>query len=315
MSITKIILLCGLAVSPLLSQPDPAMLRNIFEQHLAEEQQAHGEFDVRTAAAARDLGLFLRGRNDTAGAHAALSRAIAIDEKVFGPESPRTLADLADLASVSPLADAAKLFERASKSPDAAASARALVALGEMHAGQGDREGAARYWHRAVAKMPPDTENTARILNVLAQVVQPAEAIPLLRRALVLDRRILGATHPEVGATGQLLAAALIATAKPADALPFAKEAYAILSGKLGPDHPRTAEAADTLANVLRANARFTEAEKFFRQAIDIDDRVLGPQHPSTLAEIRRFADFLRQRGRTRDAAELERRLVVNVAR
>jgi tetratricopeptide (TPR) repeat protein len=300
-------------------QPHPAMLREIYEQHLAEQQREYGDFDAHTAEAARDLGLFLRGIGDNDRAYRALSRTVAIDGKVFGVEAPRTLADVADLATVAPAAEAGKLFERAARSSDAGAASRALVALGEMSASRGDREVAARYWRQALSKQEaatgPESANVAMILNVLAQVVEPGEAIPLLRRALALDRTLFGPVHPESGATNQLLAAALLATGKAAEAVAPGKEALSILSTKLGPDHPRTAAAANTLAGVLRATHNFAEAERLYRQALSIDEKVFGAQHPATLEEVRALASFLRERGSIDEAVALERRLVVNVAR
>jgi tetratricopeptide (TPR) repeat protein len=320
MSITKIPTLRRLLTLLLISagaqaQPNPAMLRQLYEQNLANQQRQYGEFDEHTAGAARDLGLFLRNYGDPDAARDALSRAVAIDERVFGVDAPRTLADVADLASVAPLDAAAGLFERAARSSDAAAAARALVALGEMHASQGDREGAARYWRQALSKQEaanPDSTNTATILNVLAQTVQPADAIPLLRRALALDRKLLGPAHPEVGATDQLLAASLLSLGKVTEALVAAREALAILSIKLGSDHPRTARAASTLADVLRAAGQFQEAERLYRQALSIDEKAFGSQHPATQDDIRNLAQFLRQRGKLGEAAQLEHRLITN---
>lgn len=319
MSITKIPGLWALMVAAMYAQPHPAMLRDLYEQHLAEQQRDHGEFDAHTADAARDLGLFLRGQGDSAAAYQALTRTVAIDEKVFGVDAPRTLADVADLATVAPMADAGKLFERAAGSSDASAASRALVALGEMHASQGDREGAAKYWRLALSKQEaatgPESENVARILNALAQVLDPADAIPLLRRALALDRKLLGAGHPEVGATDQLLAGALLATGKAAEAVAPGREALSILSLKLGADHPRTAAAAGTLGDALRATGGFKEAESLYRQALAADEKVFGPEHPVTLDEVRALAALLRERGRVSEAMVLERRLVTNVAR
>ncbi len=207
MSITKIGALVWAAILAY-AQPDPAMLRNLYEQNLASQQRRYGEFDAHTAEAARDLGLFLRRYANAKSAYDALSRAVVIDEKVFGADAPRTLSDVADLASVAPLDEAFKLFERAAKSSDAAAAARALIALGEARATQGDREGASKYWRMALAKQEavnPDSTTTAMILNILAQTVEPGSAVPLFRRALLLDRKLLGPAHPEVGATDQLL--------------------------------------------------------------------------------------------------------------
>jgi tetratricopeptide (TPR) repeat protein len=246
-------------------------------------------------------------------------RTVAIDEKVFGAAAPRTLADVADLATVAPAADAAPLFERAAKSSDSGAAARALVALGETRAAQSDREGAARFWREALKRQEaatgPDSSNVAMILNVLAQVLDPADAIPLLRRALALDRKVLGPGHPEVGATDQLLAGALLASGKASEAVEPGREALSILADKLGPDHPRTAVAAHTLADVLAANGKFADAERRYRQALDIDEKIFGPRHPATLEDVRSLAAFLRERQRVGEAQVLERRLVVNVAR
>lgn len=299
-------------------QPNVAMLRGLYEQHLVEQQRDHGEFDARTAAAARDLGLFLRGHEDPAGAQAALARAVTIDERVFGAEASRTLADVADLASVSPLEEAARLFARASRSDDNAAASRAFAALGEMRASQGDREGAARYWGQALQKQEAagggESANAAVLLNLLGQTLAPVNAIPLLQRALAINRRLLGAQHPEVGATEQLLAAAMTSAGRAQEAVGPARDAVSILETKLGAGHPRTGTAVNTLADALRAAGKPAEAEPMYRRALAIDERVYGATHAVVLEDLRRLAEFLRERGRVSEAVALERRLVVNVA-
>jgi tetratricopeptide (TPR) repeat protein len=314
---SRLLTLLVMSVAVAYSQPHPAMLRQLYQQNLTSQQRQYGEFDEHTAGAARDLGLFLRTYGDTDGARDALSRLVAIDEKVFGAAAPRTLSDVADLASVSPPDVAVELFERAAKSSDAAAAARALVALGEMQASQGDREGAAKYWRQALASQEaadPDSASMATILNVLAQTVPAADAIPLLRRALALDRKLLGPAHPEVGAVDQLLAGSLLAVGKAAEAVAPGREALSILETKLGPGHPRTARAASTLADVLRSTGQFAEAERLYRQALSIDEEVLGLQNPSTQDDIRALAQLLRRRGKVAEASQLERRLIMNVA-
>ena len=58
---------------------------------------------------------------------------------------------------------------------------------------------------------------TATILNVLAQTVQPGDAIPLLRRALALDRKHFGCGASGSGSVAnELLAASLLAVGKAA---------------------------------------------------------------------------------------------------
>ena len=90
-------------------QPDPAMLRQIYEDALARREKQFGVTDIRTARAASDLGLFLREQGDRAGAHTALATAVRVDEKALGATAPTTLADAADLASVSAPAEAEEL--------------------------------------------------------------------------------------------------------------------------------------------------------------------------------------------------------------
>lgn len=294
------------------------MLRGLYEQNLANQRQQYGEFDAHTATAARNLGLFLRTHADPRSAYQALSHAVAIDEKVFGPDAVRTLADVADLATVAPLDEAKKLFERAAQSSDPGMAARALIALGEAAASQGDRPGAAKYWRLAMAKQElADANSTtmAMILNVLAQSVEPAESIPLLRRALAIDRKLLGADHPEVGGVDQLLAASLLATGKAGEAVEPAREGLSILRVKLGRDHPRTARAAATLAAVLNATTQYREAERFYVEALTADEKALGADDPATQDDVRNLAAYLRQRGRVKEAEEMEHRLVTNVAR
>jgi hypothetical protein len=87
-----------LALSP---QPDPAMLRRIFEDALARREKQYGTSDARTAQAARDLGLYLAREGDASGAKTALAEAVKVDEAVFGPAASQTMADVAELAAVS----------------------------------------------------------------------------------------------------------------------------------------------------------------------------------------------------------------------
>src|SRR5947207_4668884 len=119
-------------------QPAPAMLRGLFEQELARRKQESSDFDPRTAQAARDLGMFLSMQGDAASAQHALAEAVRIDEKAFGPMASQTIADVVELASVSPAVQAEPLWRRAAGGPDAAVAARALGNLGQMRANSGE---------------------------------------------------------------------------------------------------------------------------------------------------------------------------------
>jgi tetratricopeptide (TPR) repeat protein len=174
-------------------QPDTAMLRQVYEQALARRRQEYGEADPRTAAAARDLGLFLERVGDRAGARRSLAEAIRIDERALGENAPQTLEDVASLAYVSPRAQAEPLLRRVAESSDPAVAGPALSNLAQMRKAAGDRAGAARYLRRAIEKAEAiegkDSPTVALLLKLLAQVVEPAEAARLLERARAIGRR------------------------------------------------------------------------------------------------------------------------------
>jgi tetratricopeptide (TPR) repeat protein len=303
------LLACAVALA---LQPDPAMLRRIFEEALARREQQYGVADARTARAASDLGLFLREQGDRAAAHAALAEALNIDEKALGATAPVTLGDAADLASVSGPGEGEGLWRRVSESADSGLAARALGALGELREAAGDQAGAAQFYRQALAKEEiasgKDGARVAVRLNALALVLGPDPGIALLTRALAIDRHAWGKRHPETATTETNLSGLLLAAGRVAEAVSMGRAALAGFEATLGSDHPRTGAAASNLADALRAQGDRAGAERLYRRALAIDERAYGPQHPETLNDVRNLADFLREIGRGSEARELERK-------
>lgn len=279
-------------------QPDTAMLRRLFEDALAARQQQYGDADARTAQAARDLGLFLERQGEAGGAEAALTEAVRLDEAALGASATQTLADIAELAGLRPPQQAEPLWRRAAAGTDARVAARALSALGEMHAAGGDKAGAADFYRRALVKQETatgrDSEPVAMCLNALAQVIDVKDGIPLLERALAIDRRVLGARHPQTATTEANLAGLLVNARRNDEAIRAAGEALSIFQETLGPQHPRCAISASILAFALEAKGERVRAEKMYRLALAIDEQAYGAQHPQTRADARALADFLR---------------------
>jgi len=181
-------------------QPDNAAIRKLFEDVLSRRIHEFGEADSRTAQAARDLGMFLCRSGDTASAKRAMANAVRIDEIALGPKAQETLEDVWTLASISPPAQAEPLLIRAAESPDPTVAGPALTSLAEIRKAAGDRAGAAQLLRRAVEKadsVEKDSVTVALTLSVLADLVSPKEAIPLLKRALAIDREKLGPQDPE----------------------------------------------------------------------------------------------------------------------
>ena len=203
-------------------QPDTAALRKLFEDALGRREQAYGESDARTAQAARDLGLFLCRSGDSLSARRAMANAVRLDEKSLGPNAPQTLEDIATLASVSPRTEAEPLLRRAAESPDATVAGPALTSLAAMRKAAGDQTSAAQLLRRAVEKAETadgkDSPTVALVLSLLAQVVPPKEAVPLLERALSIDQQDLGAANPQTLQDVRKLAALLRAAGQPGEA-------------------------------------------------------------------------------------------------
>lgn len=279
-------------------QSDAAALRGIFEEGLARRREEYGVFDARTAQAARDLGMFLSRHGEEADARNVLDQVVRIDEKLFGSTAPRTLADVEELATVSPAGQAESLWKRASEAADAAVAARALAGLGKLRVLADDRTGAAMLYRRAVTKEEEasgkSSSGVALDLNALAKVVDAPEAIPLLERALVIDRRVLGSQHAETATTEANLAGLLADTPRNEEGIRLASEAVMVFQKTVGPDHPRTAVAASILGYAHEVKGNRREAEQMYRLALSIDGRAYGSQHPQTLNDARVLEEFLK---------------------
>jgi tetratricopeptide (TPR) repeat protein len=279
-------------------QPGPAALRGIFEEGLARRRAEYGVFDPRTAQAARDLGMFLSRHGEAADARNVLDQVVRIDEKLFGADAPRTLEDVAELAAVSPTGQAESLWKRASETTNAGVAARALAELGKLRALADDRVGAAAFYRRALTKDEgaggKSSASVALDLNALAKVVDAGEAIPLLERALAIDRRVLGSQHAETATTEANLAGLLADTPRDQEAVRLATEALMVFRKTVGPDHPRTAIAASILGYAYEVKGDRRQAEQMYRLALSIDERAYGSQYPQTLNDARVLAEFLK---------------------
>jgi len=238
-------------------QPSQAMLRQLFEETLVRKKAEYGDSDTRTAQAARDLGLFLAEQGDRSRARDCLAEAVQINERALGPSAAPTLADIVELAGLSPPKQAEPLWHRAAASTDAAVAARALGALGALRENAGDRAVAAKFYRHALAKEQVasgrDSARVAVRLNALARAVKMPESIALLERALAINRRRLGPRHPETATIEANLAALLVNAGRAGEAVRLASNAMSILEETAGAEHPRTAVVAAILVNARQA--------------------------------------------------------------
>ncbi len=228
-----------------------AQLRHVVDGAAAREDEA-------AALLCNRLGYYLNMSGDLAGARPFYERALAIDEKVYGPDHPEVATDVNNLGSL--LQD------------------------------QGDLAGARPFFERALAirerVLGPEHPDTAQSLNNLGYLLHAqgnlAGARPLYERALAIRERVLGPEHPDTAASLNNLAGLLQDQGDLAGARPLLERALAIRERVLGPEHPDTASAVNNLGTLLRAQGDLAGARPLLERALAIRERVLGPEHPDT---------------------------------
>ena len=272
------------------------------------------------------LAVWLNNRAEHGDAEPLYRRALAIDEKSFGPDHPnvaRGLNNLAELLSATNrLAEAEPLYRRAltitekSFGPDHPNMAIGLNNLAELLSDTNRQAEAEPLYRLALAitekSFGPDHPNVARGLNNLAALLsdtnRQAEAEPLFRRALAIDEKSFGPDHPNVARGFNNLAGLLRATDRLAEAEPLFRRALATDEKSFGPDHPNVAIGLNNLAWLLHDTGRPAQAEPLFRRALAIDETSFGPDHPNVARGLNNLALLLKDTNRYAEAETLFRR-------
>jgi tetratricopeptide (TPR) repeat protein len=270
-----------------------------------------GSGDERlTAELCNAAGRALKHAGDLRGARPWYERALAICEKLLGPDHPDTAEGLNNLALLlhdqGELAAARPLYERALAvrervlGPDHPDTAEGLNNLGVLLRAQGELDGARPLYERALniweRVLGPDHPYTPLALNNLAGLLRDqgelAAARQFYERALAIRERVLGPDHPDTAFSLNGLARLLNAQGELDAARRLFERALAIRERMLGPDHLRTATSLNDLALLHRALGEPVAARPLFERAVDIRERVLGPEHPDTVATRRALAEL-----------------------
>lgn len=153
--------------------------------------------------------------------------------------------------------------------------------------------------------LPADHPDLANSLLGLAAVYnnqgRPAEAEPVLRRALAIQGKALGADHPRIALGLRNLAALELNLRRPAEAETFARRSLAILEAILPAGDPSLARGLEVLAGALSDQGRGAEAEPLLRRAQEIREGTLGPAADlESRDERRRLAAILSDLGEVR---------------
>ncbi len=237
-----------------------------------------------TARLMNDLGIFHKARAEWGQAEPLMRRALAIDEKSYGPEHPEVARDLNNLAS---------LLQDTNRPAEAEPMMRRALAIGERSYG-------------------PEHSVVAIRLSNLGQLLQAtnrlAEAEPLTRRALAIFEESLGQDHPNVATALNNLGQLLRATNRLAEAEPLMQRALAIHEKSYGPEHPDVARDLGNLAQLLQATNRLAEAEPLMQRALAIDEKSYGPEHPDVARDLGNLAQLLQATNRLAEAEPMMRR-------
>ena len=191
-------------------------------------------------------GEYFHGRAAYSQAAPLLRDALAISEKMLGPEHPDTTIILNNLANVlrarGDLAEARPLSERA--------LAISEKVLGPEH---------------------PDTAiSLTNLANLLWSQGDLVGARPLYERALAIREKAFGPEHPDTATCLNSLASMLKAQGDFAGARPLYERALAIREKTLGPEHYDTAESLNDLAVLLSNEGDFAGARLLLKRALAI---------------------------------------------
>lgn len=203
---------------------------------------------------------------------AALSlfeRALAISEKVLGPNHPSTMSSLNNLAS---------LYQAQGNYTQALPLYKEALAISEKMLGSSHPE-------------------TANLLNNLASLYRALgnyeQARPLFKQALAISEKMFGPSHPETANLLNNLALLYQAQGNYAQALPLYERALAIREMTLGQTHPDTANSLNNLATLYYEQGNYEQARPIYERALSIYEDTLGPEHPVTITVRKNYTLLL----------------------
>ncbi|AGY57187.1 tetratricopeptide repeat protein [Gloeobacter kilaueensis] len=270
--------------------------------------------------------LKLREAGKYAEAQPLAERALAIQQKILGPEHLQVARSLGGLANLyrdqGDYATAKTLAQRAltirenvlgTDHPDVATS---LSSLSILYWKQGEYATAESLQKRALAirekVLGPENLEVANSLNVLAvlywQQGEFSTAESLQKRTLAIREKVLGPEDTQVAYSLDNLAILYHSRGDYGIAEPLQKRALAILEKNLGPEHPEVARSLHNLGDLYALLDDYARAESLYRQALAVREKVLGPEHPDVARTLHALGEVYAQQGNYTEAELFYRR-------
>ena len=294
-----------------------ALLPGVIATNGPESVEAANVLDVLVES------LWRGGKTSDPDARNMAEQAVAIKEKVLGPDHPDLATSLNNLALVyqpeGEYAKAEPLYQRAlairerALGPDHTDVATSLHNLARLYEAEGRYAQAEQLYTRSLAiyekALGPDHPWVATSLNDLALVYQEtgqnAQAEQLYNRCLAVYEKALGPDHPNVAASLDNLGNLYRSEGQYAQAEPLLKRALEVKEKAFGTDDPRVATSVNDLALVYLDQGQYARAESLDKRALAIREKALGPNHPDVAQSLNNFAAVYQAEGRYVEAEPL----------
>jgi serine/threonine protein kinase/tetratricopeptide (TPR) repeat protein len=304
---------------------DAAMLRAILD-HTAERlgiemaNQPEVEADLRGL-----LGRVYLEIGDFDQAEAMQRAALAINQKVHGPDSPQVAASLNDLgvalvrhgkwSGAGALLEQALAIRRQYFASDNAELADSLGNVAEFYTQQGriaeaealSRE-ALEIRTRLFTSESLQVANSLRNLGIiLGDKGRWDQAEATERKVLEIRRKLLKADDPRLATSLTDVAWAAGGTGNLTEAESLEREALAIRRKILRPDHPDIAKALYLVGDRLRQQHKLAEAYPFLNGALAMQRKLVAEDNPNLLDTLHSLAETLEEDGKFEEAEKMHR--------
>jgi tetratricopeptide (TPR) repeat protein len=240
-----------------------------------------------------------------------LAQAYQEIEKLKGTASPDEIAQAKAALAKGDTSAAEALFRQvydkgmAQAAEGMGQAAESAFQLGALAEARIDYATAQKYFGDAL-RLRPDGAGYLRAAAGIADTLgQYAKAETLYLQALEIDKKSLGAEHPDVAIGLNNLAQVYYQQGQYAKAAPLYLQALEINKKALGPEHRDVATNLNNLALLYKVQGQYARAEPLYLQALEIDKKVVGPAHPDVARDLNNLAELYKAQGQYAKAEPL----------
>jgi tRNA A-37 threonylcarbamoyl transferase component Bud32/tetratricopeptide (TPR) repeat protein len=138
-------------------------------------------------------------------------------------------------------------------------------------------------------------------------------ALSLPRKMLGIQKKLLGADHPDTLASMHKLADAVSRSGEVKKAIPIYEDVFQRRKETLGPQHPHVVTSMRALADAYRDVGRNEEMFRLYEQMVEWRRKELGTDHTLTLRSMADLALIYSFEGRKKDAVAVREEIVTRL--